>query len=70
MAKDLNKINKIKKLTKADLINVIANMHDTILDWDSGWGFSDEDAETIKNVGSMCCESTDTIDLSEIRKKI
>jgi hypothetical protein len=46
--------NLLEQLTKEDLIKVIANMHDTIQDWDSGWGLPKDAAETLIKIGSAC----------------
>jgi len=46
--------NLLEKLTKEDLIKVIANMHDTIQEWDNGWGLPKEDAKTLIKIGSAC----------------
>jgi hypothetical protein len=44
----------LSKLTKEDLIKVVANMHDTIQEWNNGWGLPEEDAETLIKIGSAC----------------
>ena len=46
--------NLLEKLTKEDLIKVIANMHDTIQEWNNGWGLEKNDAETLIKIGSAC----------------
>lgn len=55
----MNKKNKfmnelLEKLTKDDLVKVIANMHDTIQYWNHGYGFPDEEADTLNKIGSAC----------------
>ncbi len=59
--KKFNKESKLKekqgllsKLTKEDLIKVVANMHDTIQHWNDGWGLSKEDAENLNKIGLAC----------------
>ena len=42
----------LEKLSKEDLITVIANMHDTIQDWSNGWGFSSADVTVLNNIGA------------------
>lgn len=44
----------LEKLTKEDLIKVIANMHDTIQEWNNGYGIPEEDSETLIKIGSEC----------------
>lgn len=44
----------LDKLSKEDLIIVIANMHDIIQEWNNGWGLSKEDAEALINIGREC----------------
>lgn len=44
----------LKKISKKDLIKVIATMHDTIQDWNNGYGIEKEDAETLIKIGSAC----------------
>lgn len=46
--------NLLEKLTKEDLIKVIANMHDTIQEWNNGWGLPNDEAETLIKIGSAC----------------
>ena len=46
----------LEKLTKEDLIKVVANMHDTIQDWNNGWGLSKEESEAMIKIGSACTE--------------
>ena len=46
--------NLLEKLTKEDLIKVVANMHDTIQDWGNGWGLANDEAETLIKIGSAC----------------
>lgn len=44
----------LNDLSKEDLIKVIANMHDTIQEWDNGYGLSREQAKTLINIGEQC----------------
>lgn len=44
----------LEKLSKEDLIKVIANMHDTIQEWNNGWGIAKDDAETLIKIGTAC----------------
>jgi hypothetical protein len=46
--------NLLEKLTKEDLIKVIANMHDTIQEWNNGYGLPKEESETLIKIGSAC----------------
>lgn len=46
--------NILENLTKDDLISVIANIHDTIQNWDSGWGFSENEANDLNIIGQAC----------------
>lgn len=45
-------MKNLSNLTRLDLIKIIANMHDTIQTWNSGWGLSDNDAKIMTKVGS------------------
>lgn len=47
-------MNLLEKLTKEDLIKVIANMHDTIQEWDNGYGLQTEEADIMIKIGSAC----------------
>jgi hypothetical protein len=47
-------MNILEKLSKEDLIRIIANMHDTIQEWDNGYGLPKEDAETLIKIGRAC----------------
>lgn len=44
----------VKALSKEELIAVIANMHDTIQNWDSGYGLPDNDAKALREIGEEC----------------
>lgn len=44
----------LDNLSKEDLIKVIANMHDTIQEWNNGWGLEQNEAETLIKIGSEC----------------
>ena len=44
----------LNKMSKNDLIAVIADMHDTVQDWDNGWGYSKEAAENLIDIGDSC----------------
>lgn len=46
--------SKLEKLLKEDLVSVIANMHDTIQEWDNGWGIPEEDSKILNEIGSLC----------------
>lgn len=46
----------LEKLTKEDLIKVVASMHDTIQEWNNGWGLSKNDSETLIKIGSACTD--------------
>ena len=48
--------NLLEKLTKEDLIRVVANMHDTIQEWNNGYGLPKEEADTLIKIGSACAE--------------
>lgn len=48
-----SKIN-LEALTKNDLINVIAEMHDIIQEWNNGWGLNEKDGETLIHIGNLC----------------
>lgn len=43
-------------LTKEDLIKVVANMHDTIQDWNNGWGLPKKDATILIKIGRLCTD--------------
>lgn len=45
-------MKNLSSLTRLDLIKIIANMHDTIQTWNSGWGLSHDDATIMTKVGS------------------
>ncbi len=47
----------LEKLTKQDLINVIAHMHDVIQEWEYDYGFSEKQAKTIAKIGKVCVDS-------------
>lgn len=44
----------LKGLSRDELIKIIATMHDTIQDWDSGWGFDGDDSKVLIEVGRAC----------------
>lgn len=46
--------NILEKLTKKDLINVVANMHDLIKDWNNGYPLNDVQAEILNQIGDAC----------------
>lgn len=46
--------NILEKLSKEDLVKVIANMHDTIQDWGNGWGLPKDESDTLISVGRAC----------------
>lgn len=46
--------NPIDNLTKEDLIRVIANMHDTIQEWNNGYGLPKDEAHILSKIGDMC----------------
>lgn len=48
--------NLLEKLTKEDLIRVVANMHDTIQEWNNGYGLPKEEGDTLIKIGSACVE--------------
>lgn len=53
---------QVEDLNREDLIKVVAKMHDTIQTWSNGWGFSDDEAETLDAAGDACvswCVKTD-----------
>jgi DNA-binding transcriptional regulator YiaG len=55
-------MENLSKLTKEDLIKVIATMHNSIQTWDSGWGIPEKEAETLMKIGDECvsyCVKTD-----------
>lgn len=59
----------LEKLTKEDLIKVIANMHDTIQEWNNGYGLPAEQAETLNKIGSACisvCSETQDWNLPKV----
>ena len=45
----------LNKVTKEQLISVIATMHDTIQEWGNGYGLEKEDSDILIAVGSSCC---------------
>jgi hypothetical protein len=49
-------MSDLEKLKKEDLIKVIANMHDTIQEWNNGHGLLKHDAEIIIKVGNLCTQ--------------
>ena len=58
----------LENLTKEDLIKIVANMHDTIQEWDDGYGLSDADAKMLIKVGDACasyCVKKDDWELTE-----
>jgi hypothetical protein len=62
----------LSKLTKEDLIKVVANMHDTIQDWNNGWGLKPGDAEIMTKIGSACvsaCSDNNDWDLPQVVEK-
>lgn len=44
----------LEKLTKEDLIKVIATMHDTIQEWDNGYGLIKKEYDILIGIGSAC----------------
>lgn len=46
--------NILEKLSKKDLINVIANMHHIIQDWNNGKGLNDVQAQILIQIGQAC----------------
>lgn len=50
------KSEMLEKLTKEDLIKVIANMHDTIQEWDNGYGLPEDESETLIKIGGECID--------------
>jgi hypothetical protein len=59
----------LEKLTKEDLIKVVANMHDTIQEWNNGYGLPSEEAETLIKIGSACtsvCSETQDWSLPQV----
>ena len=46
--------NLLETLTKEDLIKVVANMHDTIQEWNNGYGLAKDEAEKLIKIGSSC----------------
>ena len=51
----------LDNLSREDLIKVIANMHDTIQEWDSGWGLEENEAQILIAIGDTCrqhCKET------------
>lgn len=58
----------LDKLTKEDLIVVIANMQNAIDSW-SGHGFSIEDGDILVEIGTACmehCKQTDDWELPKV----
>ncbi len=47
----------LEKLSREDLIEVIANMHDTVQEWQYGWGYSERDGLVLEKVGRACAEN-------------
>ena len=47
----------LEQLSKEDLIKVIANMHDTIREWDNGWGLNDYESKILIEVGNACTKN-------------
>ena len=47
--------SKLLNLTKEDLINTIANMHDAVQNWENGCACcSPEEAKKFKRIGDEC----------------
>ena len=62
----------LNNLSKQDLIQVIANMHDVIQDWDNGYGLPKEDVKTIIKIGDACrdkCVQEENWNLPNIETK-
>lgn len=60
----------LEKLTKDDLIKVVANMHDTIQEWNNGYGLPKDEAETLNKIGSACtsvCSNTQDWNLPHVQ---
>jgi hypothetical protein len=47
-------MKKLEELTKDELIDVIALMHDTVEEWSRGFGLPIEYAEILNKIGSEC----------------
>lgn len=47
--------NILDNMTKAQLIAVIAELHDTVGEWEDGWGFTDADGKKLMTIGRACC---------------
>jgi hypothetical protein len=46
--------NLLDKIKKEELIRVIANMHDTIQEWNNGYGLDEHDSKILIKVGDAC----------------
>jgi hypothetical protein len=46
----------IDGLSKEDLIKVIATMHDTIQEWNNGYGLEKEEGDALIEIGSACTQ--------------
>lgn len=60
----------LSQLSKENLITIIAQMHDTIQEWDNGYGYSQQDAKFLIDVGKACseyCSNKGTWDFSTIK---
>ena len=54
----------LENLTRKDLINVIALMHDTIEDWNNSLGCSENMTIVLNAVGRACLEHCEEHDFS------
>lgn len=62
----------LEKLTKTDLIIVIAHMHDKIQNWEDGYGNTTEEADMLNKVGNSAteyCVTTQNWKLPKITEK-
>lgn len=46
----------ITKLSKEELIAVIANMHDTIQEWNNGYGLSEKEGDQLVEIGNSATQ--------------
>lgn len=64
--------NLLSDLTKEELIKVIAIMHDSIQEWDDGYGLPEKEAEILNKVGQACinkCVEDNNFDISQLLTK-
>jgi len=61
---------ELNTLSREDLIRTIAWMHDTIQEWNNGWGLDKETAIRLIDIGRLCtaqCVKTNNWELPTIK---